>query len=243
MEGTAEDILSYLSLEVQRAQFYAAAAAAFRLSMISYLFSIAMSGGAQPIHICYYSNRCQWSKAFITELSQTPWKGLFRFICADPAPNRPPLPSWLKKVPTLVLSGEPEPRTDADVMNWLYEKKMKEGGGQSQGQSQGHQGPVPGAGGEPEAFSVMEQMSFSKGFGYSGLDVDTSTQGDGGSSIPGAFSFLNGAAAPGDRAQGSFPGGMDDGRRKSKKEELFDKQMEAYQREREIGVQRGVPRQ
>ena len=84
-----------------------------------------MSGG-QPIHICYYSNRCQWSKAFITELSQTPWKGLFRFICADPSPSRPPLPTWLKKVPTLILSGEPEPRTDADVMNWLYEKKMKE---------------------------------------------------------------------------------------------------------------------
>jgi len=194
---------------------------------------------SQPIHICYYSNRCHWSKAFLTELSQTPWKGLFRFVCVDPSPDRPSLPTWLKKVPTLILSGEPEPRTDADVMNWLYEKKMKEGAGAKQ---QGHQGPVPGAGGEPEAFSMMEQTSFTKGFGYSGLDIDTSTQGNGGSSIPGAFSFLNGAAAPGDRAQGSFPGAADYGGRKSKKEELFDKQMEAYQRERNIGVERGMPR-
>lgn len=196
--------------------------------------------GNQPIHICYYSNRCQWSKAFITELSQTPWKGLFRFICADPSPNRPPLPGWLKKVPTLILSGEPEPRTDADVMNWLYEKKMKEGSKQNDSSLS------PSMGGEPEAFSMSEQVSFSRGFGYSGVDVDTSTQGNGGSSIPGAFSFLNGAAAPGDRAQGGFPGSVDPspsrGGGRSKKEDMFDKQMQAYQRERDVGIQRGQPR-
>ena len=27
-----------------------------------------------PIHVCFYSNKCQWSKAFITEISATPWK-------------------------------------------------------------------------------------------------------------------------------------------------------------------------
>ena len=80
----------------------------------------------QPIHICFYSNRCKWSKAFLQELAQTPWKGDFRFVCADPSPTRPKLPDWLKSVPTIVISGEPEPRVGADVMNWLYEKKMKE---------------------------------------------------------------------------------------------------------------------
>lgn len=198
-----------------------------------------MSGGQQPIHICYYSNRCQWSKAFITELAQTPWKGLFRFICTDPSPSRPSLPPWLKKVPTLIISGKADPITDSDVMNWLYEKKM------SEGQKKQSSEPSAAMGGEPEAWSNMEQMSFSKGFSYSGLDVDTSTQGNGGSSIPGAFSFLNGGAAPGDRAQGGFPGGVDaapSGRGRSKKEDLFDKQMEAYQREREAGIQRGPAR-
>ena len=100
-------------------------------------------------------------------------------------------------------------------------------------------------GGEPEAFSMMEQVSFSRGFSDSGLEADTSTQGNGGASMPGAFSFLNGSAAPGDRAQGGFPGGVDpspSGRGRSKKEDLFDKQMESYQREREMGVQRGPAR-
>jgi hypothetical protein len=198
-----------------------------------------MSG--KPVHICYYSNRCQWSRAFITELGRTPWKNLFHFICVDLSPQRPPIPGWLKKVPTLVLAGDPEPKTDSDVMNWLYEKKMmetqsiaKSGGGNS--------APTAGVGGEPDAWSMQEQSSFSKGFGYSGIDVDTSTQGNGGESMPGSFSFLNGGASVGDRSQNSFNTVNESGRKKSKKEELFDKQMEAYQRERDMGTPRGIPR-
>lgn len=189
-----------------------------------------MSGG--PKHICYYSNNCNWSRAFIKEIAQTPWKGLFHYICVDPSPNRQPLPSWLKKVPTLVISGDPEPKTDSEVMNWLYDKKMKES---TVGQKSDHQGPVPGAGGEPDAWSNIEQANFGKGgFSYSGLDVDTSAQGSGGYSMPGAFSFLNGAAAGGDQQQmGRSP---EPSRTKSKKEEMFDKQMEAYQRDRDIGL-------
>jgi len=201
-----------------------------------------MSGGQQPIHICYYSNKCMWSKAFIMELKDTPWKSQFHFICVDNSPSRPQLPGWLKKVPTLVIAGEGEPRTDSDVMNWLYEKKMKESTAQ-QRQGGGHQGPAPGVGGDPDAFNMLEQGSFSKGFSYSGLGVDTSTQGDGGLSMPGAFSFLGGAAAMGNKSQDSFPGAAaPSGRGKSKKEELFDKQMEAYQRERDAGLPRGPAR-
>ena len=92
-------------------------------------------GTPSPIHICFYSNRCEWSKAFITEISQTPYHTEFRFICVDPSPNRPQLPSWLKQTPTLVISGEPEPRTNSEVMNWLYEHKMKNGGGNGGGNS------------------------------------------------------------------------------------------------------------
>ena len=89
---------------------------------------------------------------------------------------------------------------------------------------------------------MQEQSSFTKGFGYSGLDVDTSTQGNGGMSIPGAFSFLSGAAATGDRSQASFNASNDSGRRKSKKEEIFDKQLEKYQQERNSITPRGPPR-
>jgi hypothetical protein len=193
----------------------------------------------QPIHICFYSNKCQWSKAFVSELAKTPWKNQFRFVCVDPAPGRPQLPTWLKKVPTIVIQGEPEPRTDSDVMNWLYEKKMKEGGG-------GGGGPQPAGagGGEPSAFSMMENMSFAKGFSYSGVDTDTSAQGNGGFSMPGAFEFLNGASAGGDRLSQEFPGAgqVQSSQRRSKKEEMFDKQMEAYQRDREMGMPPGPKR-
>jgi hypothetical protein len=193
---------------------------------------------SQPIHICYYSNRCQWSRAFITELAQTPWKAQFHFVCVDPGPSRPPLPSWLKKVPTLVLQGDPEPKTDSEVMNWLYEKKMREEAAKPSGGG----GPVPGAGGEPEAWNMIEQGTGGGGFSYSGLDVDTSAsdKSTGGYSMPGAFSFLNGAAASSSQSAagtGFAPaGGV--GTKKSKKEEMFDKQMEAYQRDRDSGMPR-----
>ncbi len=186
------------------------------------------------------------------ELSQTPWKGDFRFICVDPGPARPQLPGWLKKVPTIVIAGEPEPRTDGDVMNWLYEKKMKEGGKGNEGFQGGGGGSGGGAGaGDPAAFSLAENVSFAKGFSYSGLEVDTSSQGSGGLSMPGAFSFLHGAAAEGDRmSQNAIDAGgrtmqgasLGSNPKRSKKEELFDKQMEAYQRERESGMPRGPAR-
>ena len=183
-------------------------------------------------NVCYYSNKCQWSKAFVTELSKTPWKNEFRFICVDPSPSRPQLPPWLKKVPTIVVAGEPEPRTDSDVMNWLYEKRMKEGNGNKQLGA----GPAGAGAAEPEACSMMEQVSFAKGFSYSGLDVDTSSQGGGGSTMPGAFSFLSGAASEGDRASQGLTTAPANSQRRSKKEEMFDKQMEAYQRDRESGM-------
>lgn len=185
----------------------------------------------QPEHICFYSNKCQWSKAFLTELANTPWKQSFRFLCVDPSPNRPPLPSWLTKVPTLVIQGEQQPRTDGEVMNWLSEMKLKSGGNMG-----GAAGPM-----EYEAFNMMEHQSFAKGFGYSGLDVDTTATGNGGLTMPGAFSFLNGAAATGDRTANTLPS-MADTARRSKKEQLMDQQMEDYIKERNRGMPQGPPR-
>lgn len=184
-----------------------------------------------PINVCFYSNKCQWSKAFITELSATPWKSQFKYVCVDASPDRPPLPKWLKKVPTIVIAGEQEPRTDSDVMNWLYEKKMKEGSAKPVGVV---------AGAEPAAFNVAEQVNFGKGFSYSGLDADTSATGTGGLTMPGAFAFLDGAASGGDRlSQDVGAPAAQNSQRRSKKEEMFDKQMEAYQRDRDVGIQKG----
>lgn len=186
-----------------------------------------------PKHICFYSNNCDWSKAFLTELAKTPFKEQFKFVCVDPSPQRGPLPGWLKKVPTLVISGEPEPRTDGEVMNWLSENKLKSA-------------PAAGSGalgmGEPEAWNMMEHQSFARGFGYSFNSADTSTGGNGGSTIPGAFSFLNGASATGDRTGQQVPMGMADTQRRSKKEQMFDNAMEEYKRQRDLGLPNGPRR-
>ena len=187
-----------------------------------------MNRSQQAIHICFYSNRCEWSKAFIQELSQMPYKGEFRFVCVDPSPTRQPLPSWLKKVPTLVISGEPNPRTDSDVMNWLYERKMKDGvgsGGTKQGMQEGPQPLVSDAG---NAF----------GDSYSMINMDTSAQGNGGTEEIGnfyGFSMLNTPSAVGTKEGSSFQTTNMSGKR-SKKEEMLDEQLENYMQNRDSGI-------
>jgi hypothetical protein len=138
----------------------------------------------------------------------------------------------LKKVPTIVVAGEGEPRTDSDVMNWLYEKRVKDA-------PQGQPGAPSAAAGaaEPSAFSMMEQVSFAKGFSYSGIDTDTSSAGDGGMTMPGAFTFLHGGAAEGGpQQQGQGKPSIEEVKGKSRREQMFDKQMEAYQRDRDVGM-------
>lgn len=192
-----------------------------------------------PIHICFYSNRCEWSKAFIEELSKTSYKNEFRFICVDPSPNRPALPSWLKQAPTLVISGEPEPRTNSDVMNWLYERKMRDGGGNGNNggnASKGGQGAM-----EPEPYLDME-MGGGYGDQYSFLGSDTSAQGDGGMSMKHNFTYLNGQDGVSTREASNFQT-TNSNEKRSKKEELLDQQMQAYKSQREVGMPQRINRQ
>jgi hypothetical protein len=191
-----------------------------------------------PVHICFYSNRCEWSKAFIEEISKTNYHQEFRFICVDPGPNRPALPSWLKQTPTLVISGEPEPRTNSEVMNWLYERKMKDGGGKSSGSS----GVAPGPA-EPEPYLDME-MGGGYGDSYSFLSADTSAQGDGGmhENMRHNFTYLNGSDGMSTREASSFQT-TNTNEKRSKKEQLLDQQMESYKLERSKTENRGIVRQ
>jgi hypothetical protein len=177
-----------------------------------------------PIHICFYSNRCDWSKAFIEEISKTTYHQDFRFICVDPSPNRPQLPSWLKQTPTLVISGEPEPRTNSDVMNWLYERKMQDG--KVSAGSAGSVGSV-----EPEPYLDTE-MGGSYGDSYSFLGTDTSAQGNGGLSMKHNFTYLNGQDSVSTREATNFQT-TSSNQKRSKKEELFDQQYEQMMKGRE----------
>lgn len=193
-------------------------------------------GTPSPIHICFYSNRCEWSKAFVTEISQLPYHKEFRFICVDPSPNRPQLPAWLKQTPTLVISGEPEPRTNSEVMNWLYERKMKDGGG-NQGNGQGGAaGPL-----EPEPYLDMEMGG---GFGdtYSFIGDDTSAQGNGGTRVAHNFTYLNGQDSVSTREASNFQT-TSSNQKRSKKEELLDQQMEQFMKNRDMGIPQRIARQ
>lgn len=192
-----------------------------------------------PIHICFYSNRCEWSKAFIEEISKTQYHKEFRFICVDPSPGRPQLPSWLKQTPTLVISGEPEPRTNSEVMNWMYERKMSDGGGD--GGASGGEGGGASAMAEPEPYMAME-MAGGYGDSYSFLGVDTSAQGDGGMSMKHNFTYLNGSDSVSTREASSFQTTAANQKR-SRKEELLDQQMEQYMKSRDSGIPQRIARQ
>jgi hypothetical protein len=187
----------------------------------------------QPPNICFYSNKCDWSEAFLKELSTTPYKSEFQFICVDTTP-RAQLPDWIKQVPTLVIKNDKEPiKTNSDVLNWLYERKMSD---TSRGPS--NSAPLAIQSDEPEAWNISEMGGkLSESYGTlvngSGASVDNS------SSKNFDFGFLNGSAATGDRTtQNIGSGGMkqEPGRSKSKKEEMFDRQMEAYQKNRDVGL-------
>ncbi len=183
-----------------------------------------MNPPGKPPHICFYSNHCRWCEGFIKAIKDTPFKQEFTYICVDPQPNgqRPNLPQWLKKVPTLVIRGETEPRTDGDVMNWLSEQKLLMKKAADGNQSSG----------EPEPWISGEMGgSYTKGFSFlGGNDTNDATIGN--------FEFLNGQSAPGTRTGSDMPGGNDRGGAtpKNKKVDLFDKQMESYMRDRNQGM-------
>jgi hypothetical protein len=192
-----------------------------------------MSRVGSPQHICYYSNKCKFSKSFIEMIAATPYKNEFAFLCVDPSPNRPALPSFLKKVPTLIIKGEQEPLTDGEVFNWLSIRKLQDTGGtKAPGQ---RSGGAPESSGGPEAYMWNEMGgSLTKSFSF----VDNSTDAP-----QGNFEFLNGAGAPGTRTGSDVPDGREKNQpQKSRKSALFDKQMESYMRSRDDGMPPPVAR-
>lgn len=193
-----------------------------------------------PVHICFYSNRCEWSKAFIQEISGTNYHKEFRFICVDPSGNRPQLPSWLKKVPTLVISGEPEPRTDNEVLNWLYERKMRDGTASGSSSTSAPSSGGAAASAEPEPYLDME-MGGGFGDSYSFLGADTSAQGNGGMTMKHNFTYLNGQEAVSTREASNFQT-TSSNQKRSKKEEMLDQQMEMYMKNRDAGIPQRVAR-
>jgi hypothetical protein len=79
----------------------------------------------QPNNVCFYSNKCDWSEAFLKELANTPYKSEFQFVCVDTTP-RQELPNWLKQVPTLVIRNDQEPiKTNSEVIDGRRDNKCR----------------------------------------------------------------------------------------------------------------------
>lgn len=222
-------------------------------------------------HQLWYSTKCRFCQAFLEELATTPLVSQFQLICIDPSPNRPPLPSWLKVVPSLLVRGEHEPRTGpGPVNNWLFEAKL--GGGtpsvssKSANQnslaapvyspdvgnsSRGPQGTrtndsipasLPAATGEPLPYYGSDMMAGKWSDSYSMLDTNFSAD-KGINPIERNFqSVLAPGAGLGGGAAGGG-GGM--GRptdKRSAKEDALLREFEAYASSRDRDVQKPTAR-
>uniref|UniRef100_A0A6C0LPX9 Uncharacterized protein n=1 Tax=viral metagenome TaxID=1070528 RepID=A0A6C0LPX9_9ZZZZ len=96
-------------------------------------------------HRLWYGTKCRHCQGFLEELARTPFVSQFQLICVDPSPSRPPLPNWLKSVPTLWVAGESEPRVGpGPVNNWLFEARLNGSGGpkNSQRSMDDNRGPL-----------------------------------------------------------------------------------------------------
>jgi hypothetical protein len=81
-------------------------------------------------HILYFSKKCRFCQGFLEELARSPFSKEVRLVCVDPSPSRPPLPAWLKVVPTMILANGEEPLIGPmPVNNWLFSRKLLQGGG------------------------------------------------------------------------------------------------------------------
>ena len=93
---------------------------------------------------------------------------------------------------------------------------------------------------EPDAFNILENGAIGTDT-YSFLDSDGATDGNGGARIQHSYVFLNGA--PGSMGKPTATVLTNHNDKRSKKEEMFDAQMEQYQRERAKGMPQMVMRQ
>ena len=103
-------------------------------------------------------------------------------------------------------------------------------------------GPLPAGNAssnmEPEAWNMAE-MGGKLSESYGNLVEGSGATVDNSGSKNFDFGFLNGNAAQGDRTtqgMGDSSVRQEPGRTKSKKEEMFDRQMEAYQKNRDTGL-------
>jgi hypothetical protein len=128
-------------------------------------------------------------------------------------------------------------------MNWLYERKMKDGSSGASGASE-----ASGPSGQSAPAGPMEPMPYldsemGAGFGdnYSFLNDDSSAQGNGGLRGGHTFTYLNGQDSMSIREASNFQT-TSSNQKRSKKEELLDQQMEQFMKGRDMGMPKPMMR-
>jgi uncharacterized membrane protein YgcG len=207
-------------------------------------------------HLCFYSEKCNFSRSFIEELKKTPYISEFKFFCVDPDASGKRLAivdkgrveKWLNAVPTLIVDGEEAPRVDAEVFNWLSERKLRDG------VKQGPSGDA--SSGEPAAYgNELASNKWSDSYSFFGEQFDVG-KGQGIDPIPRAFAQLqegggfgsampighggsssssgsSGSSGRGGRGGSGSSGTAGQSQQRTKKEQAMDSAFENFQKQRD----------
>lgn len=190
--------------------------------------------GPSPRNLCFFSARCRFCQNFLEELAKTPYSKEFRFISVDPqGSQRPQLPPYVKAVPTLMIEGEREPRTDSAVMNWLSERRLRDKSAPST-----NEGLL--------AFNDEMAVNGDESYAFIGEDA-TATKGSMVRLVGTMASFdqIAGLGTPNDRMRGDAAAatGANVGvARQSDKAKALDDALMAYQQMRDMDMRPAVKR-
>jgi hypothetical protein len=190
---------------------------------------------------------------FLEALSKTPFAKEFRFVCVDPGPTgqRPPLPPYVKAVPTLMIKGESEPRTDNQVMNWLSERRVM-----TEGRAAGPMPPGAAAGINAGLSGMSDglmayggEMAGIGDEGWAFIGEDTANAGGQATRLTSGMVSLDNLdkiMAPDIQPTGAMmaaagvPGGPG-GQRQTAKAKAFEDALAAYSASRDADLKRGGP--
>jgi len=194
-----------------------------------------MSAAAGKTYICFYSNKCKFCEYFLRELAKIEaLKPQFHFVCVDPSPQRPAIPASITQVPAVIQRGEQVPMLGNDAINWLATMKLQMD--RPAAPAGGVRPPNPqGMPEEPEAYFASDMGGkYSSAFTY----IDNQGQELGGTI--GNFEYLGGGGAGMSTTMATHMSGLKNeptgGGKVSAKERMFNKQMEEYMSQREMGM-------
>jgi hypothetical protein len=203
---------------------------------------VVMSAAPGKTYICFYSNKCKFCEYFLRELAKiAPLKTQFHFICVDPSAQRPAIPASITQVPAVIQKGDQVPMLGNDAINWLATMKLQLD--RPAAPSGGQKPPNPaGMPEEPEAYFASDMGGrYSSAFTY----IDNQGQELGGTI--GNFEYLGGGGAGMSTTMSSQLSGLSSepmgGGKVSAKERMFNKQMEEYMAQRDMGMPKPPVRQ